>query len=144
MGPGFDASDLKRGDVTPHEQVRVRRDEHLLIFQSRVVATADVQRAARSIRFDKVAAMLGCRLQDVEPQLRQRGETLLLDVTTYPAIPETLVADAVNYAGNLRPALKAYGLHDKGVSISLSFLGKDARPVFWDVVWPRCKYVVNV
>jgi len=143
VGPGFDASDLKRGDVTPHERLDVRLDNGEAAVRSRVVASPRVQAAVRRIRFEKAATLLRCAVADVEDVLRRRGETMLLDAPTYLPIPDELLAIAVEHAAQLQAELAARGLSDRHVSISMSFIGRGARPVFWDIVWPSSKYVVG-
>jgi hypothetical protein len=143
VGPGFDASDLKRGDVTPHEQIDTGLEDHRVVVRHRVVASTQVQRAVRDIRFVKVAASLRCEVADVEEELRQRGETMLVDFPRYPQLPDGLVAAAVAHAVRLRPELARRGLADQGVSVSMSFIGVGGRPVFWDIVWPDSKYIVG-
>jgi len=34
-------------------------------------------------------------------------------------------------------------LNDQGIVLSFSFVTRDARLVFWDVVWPEAKYIVG-
>lgn len=143
VGAGFDASDLKRGDVTPHERIRAMRDEHGVVLESRVVAADEVQATVRAIRLKKVAAMLKSSPHDVERELRRLGDTMLLENSTYRPIPEAFLATALDLSARLRPELVRRRLRDRGISISLGFLGPDARLVFWDVVWPQSKYTVG-
>jgi hypothetical protein len=143
VGAGFDASDLKRGDVTPHEQIVATLEAQGLVVTDRQIATAEVQRAAQEIRIAKVAHMLGSTDSDVGARLRARGETMLLDAPEYRPIPVEMLGHCIAEAARLRPALARHGLDDRRVSISLSYLGAEARLVFWDVVWPGFKYVVG-
>jgi hypothetical protein len=143
VGPGFDASDLKRGDVTPHEQIHLVVTDDGISVRDRRVATDAVQSAVRAIRCRKIAGVLGCDEGSVEHELQRRGETMFVDVRAYPAIPEQLLRMSIGYATRLPSAFHRHGLDDRGVSISLSFLGRSARPVFWDIVMPRLKYVVG-
>jgi hypothetical protein len=141
VGAGFDASDLKRGDVTPHERIEAVADNgDLWRIIKRAPAGADVVEAGRAIRYAKVAAMLGCGVGEVAELLRRRGEPLLANALFYKPIPEALVVRALGYAKELRPVLIAHGYGDRRVSISLSVLAKENRLVFWDVVWPQVKY----
>lgn len=144
VGPGFDASDLKRGDVTPHERVRLAASGEEVRVLDRVVASAAAQAAGRATRLRKAAALLRCGRDEVEMVLRRRGETMLLDEPVYPRIPEELLALTVRHAMRLRDALVRHALDDQGVTLSMSFVGSSARPVFWDVVWPRNKYPGSV
>jgi hypothetical protein len=141
VGPGFDASDLKRGDVTPNETVRVTVAPGQSWIDSREIANPAALHSAREIRFRKVARMLGCAPPEVEQTLRLRGETLLLDEPSYVPLPATMIDAALDAASRLRPVLTSFGLSDQRVMLSLSFLTSQARLVFWDVVWPDVKYL---
>jgi hypothetical protein len=144
VGPGFDASDLKRGDVTPHERVLLAVDDEQVQVLQRVVASAAVQAAGRATRLRKAAGLLRCGPDEVEVALRRRGETMLLDEPVYPRIPEELLVLTVRHAMRLRAALLSHALDDRDVTLSMSFVSSNARPVFWDVVWPRNKYPGSV
>jgi hypothetical protein len=141
VGAGFDASDLKRGDITPHERIEAVTDngDRWRII-TRVPAAAAVVEAGRVLRCAKVAAMLECSVVEVADLLRRRGEPLLANARSYKPIPEALVMDALGYAKELRPVLITHGYGDHRVSISWSVLAKEHRLVFWDVVWPQVKY----
>jgi hypothetical protein len=65
---------------------------------------------------------------------------MLLDATEYDPIPDRLLAAAMEQAIRLSREIRRQGLDDEGVVLSLSFVGYEARPVFWDVVWPGTKY----
>jgi hypothetical protein len=140
VGAGFDASDLKRGDVTPHETVRGCVLSDRVSIMRREVADTATLRAARDIRTAKVARMLGCASSEVEARLSAQEETLLLDSPIYVPMPTTLIDTAIEAALRVRPALRAQGLSDRQVMLSLGFLTRAARLVFWDVVWPSAKY----
>jgi hypothetical protein len=144
VGPGFDASDLKRGDVTPHEQVRLTVEAGEIRVIDRMVASAELQATARAIRLEKIARLLACTPAKVDHKLRQRGETMLLDEATYPPIPLELIEVAVQHAVRLEPELKRHDLSAEPVMLSLSFIGRRARPVFWDVMWPRARYSASI
>lgn len=144
VGAGFDASDLNRGDVTPHEQLRVGARDGAWELDARRIATPQAQAAARTIRIRKVAGLLNCKPADVGHVLQQRGDTMLLDSEAYVPIPEELLVRAIASAARLRPLLTRHDLRDQRVVISSSYLTREARLVFWDVVWPGAKYRVDV
>jgi len=143
VGSGFDASDLKRGDVTPHEQVRAHLGRNGVMVLERVVAQDDVFRASRAIRLEKAARMLGCSPEDAPTELRELGETMLLDIQTYRPIPDEALIDTIDDAMGLRQELVSRRLDDRHVAISASLLGYAGRRVFWDIVWPRSKYRIG-
>jgi hypothetical protein len=143
VGAGFDASDLKRGDVTPHEQVRLSVEGNRIMIRDRRIASDTVQASVRAIRAGKIASMLKCSESDIDVELTRRGETMFLEKGPYRAVPDALLSTAVTQARRLRPALQRWDVGDHGIAISMSFVGRSARPVFWDLVWPRSKYVVD-
>lgn len=141
VGPGYDASDLKRGDVTPLERISIEAADAAVRVASRIISSDETQAVARQIRFEKIAALLGGSIDSVAETLRLRGETLLLDNPTYPPIPPSLLERAVRQSHRLKSELEKRGLAEPGVLLSMSYVGRSARPVFWDVVWPASKYV---
>jgi hypothetical protein len=141
VGAGFDASDLKRGDVTPNETVRLLTGSRGVFIESREIADPAILRAARGIRLLKVALMLRCAPSELERLLRLRGETLLLDEPSYRPMPASMIEASIEAALRLRPMLARHKLSDQRVTLSLSFLTRDARLVFWDIVWPAAKYI---
>jgi hypothetical protein len=143
VGAGFDASDLKRGDATPHEQIRGRLGARGFDVLERVVAKDDVFQATRAIRVAKAARLLHCSPDEVPAELSRLGETLLLDFQTYRPIPYEDVAAIVHHAARVRQVLVGRHLDDRRITISASLLGQTGEPVFWDLVWPGSKYRIG-
>lgn len=142
VGPGFDASDLKRGDVTPHEQLRVAGSDGRLVLDQQLASGAS-QATSREIRVRKLAAMLGCDSVDVATELDRRQETLFVENESYRPVPGPLIKEAISYSGRIRGELRRQAMGDGRVALSMSFVGSAARPVFWDVVWPERKYEIG-
>lgn len=143
VGAGFDASDLKRGDVTPHEQLWVSVASGEPRILTRATSSQSAYAASRAVRLRKAAAFARCEIDRLEVELRRRGETLLLDCEGYRPIPDHLLSPLMHHVGRLRPELDRQSLEDD-VVISMSFVGREGRPVFWDVVWPDRKYSGNM
>ena len=145
VGPGFDASDLKRGDVTPHETIEadVQLPAEAVVLRRRVVA--DDRRQARSwlLRVAKVARQLKCPPAEVHRELQARGEPMLVQPWRYPPIREALVASVVRASYRARGEVAARLLEPGAVVFSMSFVGHQARPVFWDIVVPSEKYRIG-
>jgi hypothetical protein len=152
-GPGFDASDLKRGDITPHETLEATpTGASFALSRERCASQAEYERSLMT-RFGKVARLLGRPSEQwqsaapeagaVAAELTRRRETLLLEARTYQQIPEALVHAALTHAARLQRTMSSYGLPNTGIAVSMSYLGRQADPVFWDVVWPSRKYVVG-
>jgi hypothetical protein len=149
VGPGFDASDLKRGDVTPHEIFRATRMPAGFRYEREHLVSPLEYAASRSIRMEKVGRLLARASHEtyagpIDPddaarELGRRGETLLLDATAYVPITDALLERALAYAERVRPSVDAY----RAPAISMSFIGRAADPIFWDIVWPDTKYIVG-
>lgn len=153
-GPGFDASDLKRGDVTPHEILEAT-PKHGAYAVSRERCTSQLEyERSLATRFTKVARLLGWPSEqgqppvDLDPEvvaakLASRGETLLLEAHIYRPIPQALLHRALDEAVKLRRTMDSCAMPVGNIAISMSYLGRRADPVFWDVVWPSAKYVIG-
>jgi hypothetical protein len=151
VGPGFDASDLKRGDVTPHETCQVALTDARVQILDRTICSQRAYEQSWRSRVQKAARLLclpsaqhaqrdvGERV--VFDALMERGETLLFrDRAGFTPISLELLEFAATETARLRPALEAIDVSANGVVVSMSFVGEHAEPVFWDVVWPRLKY----
>jgi hypothetical protein len=140
VGPGFDAGDLKRGDVTPHERVTASIAGDIVTLSHRQLATAVALSASREIRRRKIATMLACEVDEVDEARAQRTETLFVTRWPYRPIPASLIGDIVQLATRIRPILVQHGYADEGVILSASVLNDDSRLVFWDVMWPHLRF----
>jgi hypothetical protein len=155
VGPGFDASDLKRGDLTPHEVIKLRREDDGFLdgIYSRTTMAAPRYTRSWYDRLAKVARMLESRNSDTNTSedlanltrrtLIDLGETLLLEhQESYPPIPGHLLQQVTNQASALPQRLVAEGMQGEPLILSMSFFGRDAEPIYWDVVWPNLKYTL--
>jgi hypothetical protein len=156
VGPGFDASDILRADIAPHE-----RWEAILAMPpgSRSAGAISCRRThvATQGQFEesvqKRLAKIGARLKDAPflddvlkksdpgaPQLvdeakaylrATRQTTLLRHSTRYAAIPEKYVAAFARDVQKLLSGLSAYGIHLGPSSFAASVIPKRGL-VFWD------------
>lgn len=154
VGPGFDASDLKRGDESPHERIALSKPKGATMAQ--VLSRAEVSPTAYKQSWDrrlrKIAKMetgneagpAEKHLTDIaRASLRARAETLLLEhEEAYEPIPEGLLLHAVSTAAEAALRLRRFAHHRDQV-FSASFISRRAELVFWDVVWPDRKYGVT-
>jgi hypothetical protein len=150
VGPGFDASDLQRGDITPHEHFVIRadrlgravRDPRRLITDYRTTAAAAYKQSVRH-RLLKIAEAHGMPLTEEAGTncLLTAGQTLLLShLDEYEQLPSDYLEKVIGYLTDLPQHLNEVSANPGDFVVSMSFLAPDARLVFWDVVWPHLKY----
>jgi len=157
VGPGFDASDILRSDVEPHQRFEVavsllgpRRDSPKLPRLT-CVHTIRSEDYAKSV--DQRLAKIGARLEN--PALpnellkspaadhkglkssallflkKSRQPLLLKHLPAYTPIPEALVARFVRDVLRMMDGLASYGIHIGPTTFSASFTSA-RRLVFWD------------
>lgn len=154
VGPGFDASDLKRGDSNPHEwltiDLRARLTEPSAI---RVHSTLSVHGYQMSweARARKVGRLLGAAMTtqhlgvtELRGWLDQHDNQLLgRHWSGYDPIPAQLIAAMVGACRTLPSRLQSLSENGEGFIVSMSYWGSDAAPIYWDVVWPQRKFVMS-
>ncbi len=151
VGPGFDASDLKRGEFSPHERLKIARTDRQPIAHDLIAS--DTYRVSWQERLNKVATLLARSPGDIwwtsEPLppeeaidlLVSLGETFLLEsADAYRPISHELLCPVVQDVLRLGPSLMELGLPGEPLMTSMSYVGRDATPVYWDVVWPSLKF----
>lgn len=158
VGPGFDASDLQRGDVSPHETFSVRlsaeREIAELILSQRI-DQKDYEESVR-IRRSKIKTKLASsptpelawRIRenlaipdDVDAHL-ERIDSPLCRLQTYRPIPETLVQDTIRRIIESR-VIERYCAETGAqfpLVISTSLVNRGSKQVFWDIVSPALKF----
>ena len=153
VGPGFDASDILRSDVTPHERLEVflapEKEVKPRITSCHVVES-EAYRASVRRRLEKIGAAFrnpsfpgdipgsqkGQLAQEAVQHLRKTGRTLLLNhLDQYEPIPLLLVDRFVAELGRLFRAFGSAQVPWKTLSVAGSFL-KEQRIVFWDFFAP--------
>ncbi len=156
VGPGFDASDLKRGDVSPHEWLEVALLAHDRVpgIESHSVVTSRAYRRSWDERLAKVGRLVAGEYPATtrpaeeaarvgERWLQEKGFRLLLDHRAkYKPIPPQLLNLSLEQCRGLPAALARLGLGDQPFIVSLSFVARDAGPIYWDIVWPSKKFDV--
>jgi hypothetical protein len=155
VGPGFDASDILRNDLQPHERWEVSlgpiihpaRPDETIACRRTYLANADQYRASVRARLAKIGARMTnpafpdiTRQSSAPAQLVERAitflkktrqTTLLKHTGSYPLIPEGHVR---SFAWNIRKllsGLSGYGIHLGPSSFAASVLSKRGL-VFWD------------
>lgn len=164
VGPGFDASDLKRGDITPHETIHLPRQrctgEHILSAKDirRTVINSRSYKLSVRLRLAKIGRLITSRsdgqaarsFTDDEfeaigrEHLQSIGQTLLLQSEArYRPIPLSLVRTAYRHIVGLPEKAKQLKIEGEPMVVSMSFFAPDGVLAFWDIVWPHLKYAIG-
>jgi len=146
VGPGFDASDLQRGDISPHEHITLRANGFAGGIRTAIVDRTWVSdseyRAGVQARLVKIAKRHGLPPEERAGRnfLESTGHTVLLThLDSYVPIPDHFLSRIFAELTDLPEALTRVSGNRGACVVSMSFLGED-RLTFWDVVWPRLKY----
>lgn len=157
VGPGFDASDILRSDLQPHERYEVPlapHGYHLNLSEARrfrrtYLVNSTVYQKSLEQRLAKIGARLDnpafpdAALHSPKAGRREliRRATKFLDEshqdlllkhqTTYTPLSKTYLLRFVSRVGYLLDCLASYGIHLGATSISASLVS-DRRLVFWD------------
>lgn len=156
VGPGFDVTDIDRGEVTPHEriQLEIRDDQVTSHVLERTLVDDESYRRSVRVRLRKVGR-LAIRGLDKAPRASQRRleavgenylqehgyEALLDNRRRYLPMPAQCVARLVAYVRDL-PWRLLSGSSTREIVVSASVLEpqSDPRFIFWDIVRPETKY----
>jgi len=156
VGPGFDASDLNRGNVSPMEwhHFQLNADGDARLVRSEVASNTDYARA-KAVRIRKVALkyVLNRRTFDVDdiddatartvlanhacwakPQVRR-----LLDESSYEQAPARFIEQVREFVS----VVSSLVVERAGASLlafSASQVGNGRETVVWDIVRPLRKY----
>jgi hypothetical protein len=140
-GPGFDASNLQRGDVTPHEVLQIQTDAAGNIRGLTIAHRTTDEEYRQSVR-DRIT-----KFQELSKirQSARRDRLLcanLLRTETYSAVPRSLLADSISAVYRARFIDQFFQL--TGVSfplnISVSYVDGGKRQIFWDATAPSLKF----
>ncbi len=158
VGPGFDASDLQRGDLSPHEIFSVSLSAEAVISNITLVRRVDQKSYEESVRSrkDKVLRKLNsCPTNDLarkireelgipndlDTHLKQIGSPLC-EFQRYVPLPEAVLRDTVEKI--IKSGVIARYSELSGAKFPLNFstslVNKGSRQVFWDIVSPALKF----
>jgi hypothetical protein len=157
VGPGFDASDLKRGDMSPHERFSIERSPHGARSIPRVIShevvTPSVYLQSWNDRLQKIASMLAMTEardlsesvrppdSEIRTRLEALGETRILRAEQgYEPISDDLVMEAIQWSEFIARNLPQLGFPGEPLVVSMSYWGPHLEPIYWDVVWPATKF----
>jgi len=154
VGPGFDATDLNRGDISPHESICLHIKDDVVtchVAQRSTISHDEYIETVRQ-RLSKIGreaikhGAISCHNLATESleemglrYLRSAGCTLL-NPAEYRQFPRQFLVRLVSHIRDLPWMLRA-SKEDTEYIISASALNS-ARPkfVFWDIVRPSTKY----
>jgi hypothetical protein len=167
VGPGFDASDILRSDVQPHErfEVALRTFDRSSLAGSEVVkvkrtflVSNDAYVASVKVRLQKIAAKLqnpmkapavqrrGKRaaMAAAEYYLRRTGESLLLEHRdAYTPVPRPMLHTFLQYVLQALDGLALNGLRLGPTSFAASFITFE-RIVIWDFFPARAEEMLQL
>ncbi len=158
VGPGFDASDLQRGDLSPHETFSIGLSAEGGVSEMKLVRRVDRKAYGESVilRKDKIrkkletapSSDLARRIryalgipEDLDIHLQRIGSHLF-DSQSYQPVSEDLLRDTVTKVVSSR-VIDRYS-SSTGVGFPLVFatsvVNRGKKQVFWDIVSPSLKF----
>jgi hypothetical protein len=157
VGPGFDVSDLNRGDISPHERLWLSIDEEQIKprIRKRSLVSHEQYRASVQHRLAKIghdAMRLGwttsvptSNTEWVElgkKFIKTRGETLLLEQQNYIPLPRHLFWKLIRYIRNVPWQIQQFANRERECVLSTSIMNRSEEIIFWDIVLPSKKYFI--
>ena len=140
-GPGFDASNLQRGDITPHEVLNVELSGSGSIRAIAVVRRTTNEEYRRSVRtrIDKFQEFSSTW------QNQSKDQSLcssLLQTQEYRPVPRSLLIESITAIVESRFIQRFDELTGVGLplNISTSYVNRGKRQVFWDATGPSLKF----
>jgi len=158
VGPGFDASDLQRGDLSPHESFSVSVEPEGIVSKIKLERRVDQSSYEKSVAARKVkiweklnsapAKELAVKIRkdlgipdDLESYLRTIGSPLSKNETYCPISPRILRKTITDIIGSdvIDHFAKVTGARFPLV-FSSSWVYDGRKQIFWDIVSPTLKY----
>lgn len=158
VGPGFDASDLQRGDLSPHETFSIRVESDETIGKPKLVSRVDQRAYQESVilrknkikkKFETAPSVdLARRIrnslgipEDLDSYL-QKIESPLCKFETYQPVSPKLLTDTVAKIIESGIFSKYKNLTGFGFPLvfSTSLVNRGEKQVFWDIVSPSLKF----
>ena len=163
VGPGFDASDLNRGDISPHQILSIPKvisevpSNISRILKRLYIVSPDAYKESVRQRLFKIGMTYSKRhslnisrwsekrvTQLSEKYLQESSQTLLLkNRELYTPIPSKYLKMLLPYVIKLPRKLQQLGVEEEVTKVlSMSILNENGgRLNFWDIVWPSLKYL---
>jgi hypothetical protein len=158
VGPGFDMSDIKRGDLSPHETFLVQLSDDGEIIKTKLLQRVNEMAYVESVKERKIKIQeklysapepnLAHKIRedlgisdDLEEHLKEIGSPLY-NSRIYKPISEAILRDTIKkiVESNIINAYASLTAAKFPFVFSTSFVNKGQRQVFWDIVSPTLKY----
>ena len=152
VGPGFDVSDISRGDISPHERIWIPRSEFL---QGPLLPTHIFRQVTNQLKYlesynDRLVK-IGRKVtgknmteellkEEAIKYLRRRGWTLLLQKQTYTPVPFAYIQMIYQNIKNLPSRLYQLNAPGEPFVVSGTIFNQTNELIFWDITWARLKY----
>jgi len=158
VGPGFDASDLQRGDLSPHEVfsivisgdgkvARLKRANGVdkkTYQESRQLRLKKIQRKFEQSPTPELARLIreDLKFPSTVEEYLEKLRSPLSQTELYVPISETLVAHTVTAIVNSGVIKLFQGETGVGfpLNFSTSLIDEGKRQVYWDIVSPKLKF----
>jgi hypothetical protein len=160
VGPGFDASDLNRGTISPLEGHRFMLDAHgrgrrlgstkvdahayetAKALRLRKIALKYIQRR-RSFSLDDISDLDARRVVEAHPSVVKPQIRALLEGRQYVGAPASFLSEMIRFAATIGTATDFAVLGEGLVAFSASQIDNGRKTVVWDMVLPRRKYALS-
>lgn len=151
VGPGFEVSNLNRGDIMPHERIIIKRisDEPIILTHNTIslsdyknsVFTRFVQIGRSIDQNQSTENMSDDELAKIAKNFLKKNKYDLLsqNETNYSSIPIDYINKIKNYVAELPYKMSKIGLDVEQFVLSATVFDS-GELVFWDIVWPEHKY----
>jgi hypothetical protein len=150
VGPGFDVSDINRGDLSPHERIWIRRRSNFRVTQ-RSITSLEEYKSSIERRLSKIGRLVTQnhgRAQKSEAEFRSLAEQflemnnynlLLRHAGGYSPISIEYIERVSHFVNELPETMKQLGLETNLFVISATIFESTEELIFWDIVWPQRK-----
>lgn len=151
VGPGFEVSNLNRGDVSPHERLRIKRkSEGVDIIERSVTSLSEYKKSVYYrllhlgeflVSKQKKEAKSETELVEIAKTfLKENGYDLLFKhEDSYSEIPKSFLKKIKDFISPLPQKMTKLGLDIDEFVVSSTIFNNEEL-VFWDIVWPTRKY----
>lgn len=149
VGPGFDASDLQRGDQSPHEYITIDRYSGKILDRSVPGHNNEYYKNSVHYRLIKIGKKVMSSdsidndqyIEHTVKYLKEKNYTLLLEnINNYKMIPCKFIKKVHSHTHNLPEKLEGLISVEYPFVLSCGFVNKNYRLIFWDITWPKKKF----
>lgn len=154
VGPGFDASDLQRGDQSPHEVISMDIGSGRIIKRKINANNTNIYRKSVEWRYLKIASNIEknnkivfskqddtTRIYQTKKYLLEHGFDLLTrNENQYTAISDKKIRLLFSYLKQTVSDLSKLTKVDYPFVVSCGYIHSIHRLIFWDITWPERKF----